>query len=115
MGGQRDFVERMRQLLPGRQLIVVSNREPYTHRRGNDGAVVVDRAVGGLVAALDPVMQELSGTWIAWGEGDADFAVTDPGGRVGVPPEAPRYALKRIALTRQEIAGFYYGYANQAL
>ncbi len=115
MGGQRDFVERMRQLLAGRQLIVVSNREPYTHRRGNDGALVVDRAVGGLVAALDPIMQELSGTWVAWGEGDADFAVTDPRGRVGVPPDAPRYALKRVALTRQEIADFYYGYANQAL
>ncbi|HYM91632.1 MAG TPA: bifunctional alpha,alpha-trehalose-phosphate synthase (UDP-forming)/trehalose-phosphatase [bacterium] len=115
MEGQRDFFERMRLILPGRQLIVVSNREPYSHRRGKGGALVVDRAVGGLVAALDPIMQELSGTWIAWGDGEADFEVTDPMGRVRVPPEAPRYALKRIPLTRPEIEGFYYGYANQAL
>ncbi len=115
MGGQRDFFERMRQILPGRQLIVVSNREPYSHRRGKGGALAVDRAVGGLVAALDPVMQELSGTWIAWGDGEADFEVTDSMGRVRVPPEAPRYTLKRIPLTRPEIEGFYYGYANQAL
>src|SRR2546426_941765 len=113
MGGRRDVFQRMRQILPRRQLIVVSNREPYSHRRGKGGALVADRAVSGLVAALDPVMQELSGTWIAWGDGEADFDVADPMGRVRVPPEAPRYTLKRIALTRPEIEGFYYGYANQ--
>ena len=110
----RDVLERMQQTLPGRQLIIVSNREPYLHRRAANG-VKVDRPVGGLVAALDPVMQEVAGTWIAWGDGDADFDATDPEGRVGVPPDAPRYTLKRLRLTRAEVEGYYYGYANRAL
>jgi len=110
----RDVLQRMRQTLPGRQLIIVSNREPYVHKKGRTGPEVI-RPVGGLVAALDPVMQEAAGTWIAWGDGEADFDVTDSQGRVGVPPDAPRYTLKRIALTRAEIEGSYYGYANQAL
>lgn len=111
----RDALQRaQQQLLPGRQLIVVSNREPYIHRRGMAGHTI-DRPAGGLVAALDPVLQEASGTWIAWGSGDADFDVTDARGRIGVPPGAARYTLKRISLTRAEVEGFYYGYANQAL
>jgi trehalose 6-phosphate synthase/phosphatase len=110
----RDVLERMGQVLPGRQMIIVSNREPYIHRRGPTGPRV-SRPAGGLVAALDPVMQEASGTWIAWGDGDADFDVADADGRVGVPPDAPRYTLKRLPLTRAEVEGFYYGYANQAL
>ncbi len=101
-------------MLAGRQLIVVSNREPYVHRSARQGTVV-DQPVGGLVAALDPVMQAISGTWIAWGSGDRDFAVADDAGRVRVPPEAPRYTLKRVALPRAEVDGYYYGYANQAL
>lgn len=113
MAGQ-DVLARMRQWLPERQLVVVSNREPYLHRRGPSGPTV-DRPAGGLVAALDPVMQEAGGIWIAWGAGDADFDVTDAHGRVRVPPDSPRYTLRRIALTHPEVEAFYYGYANQAL
>jgi trehalose 6-phosphate synthase/phosphatase len=114
MSGRGILERAQQQVLPGRQLIIVSNREPYIHRRGANG-LKVDRPAGGLVAALDPVMQEASGTWIAWGDGDADYDVTDSHGRISVPPDTARYTLKRISLTRAEVEGFYYGYANQAL
>ncbi len=97
-----------------RQLIVVSNREPYAHQTSRQD-VVVERPVGGLVAALDPILQAVSGTWVAWGSGALDFTVTDDVGRVRVPPAAPRYTLKRVRLPRPEVDGYYYGYANQAL
>ncbi|MDR7421219.1 MAG: bifunctional alpha,alpha-trehalose-phosphate synthase (UDP-forming)/trehalose-phosphatase [Armatimonadota bacterium] len=97
-----------------RQFIVVSNREPYVHRHGPAG-VEVERPAGGLVAALDPVMQAVRGTWIAWGSGDADFEVADAAGRVMVPPGEARYVLRRLRLSRDEVDGFYNGYANQAL
>ena len=48
--------------------IVVSNRQPYSHEY-EDGEVSVDRPAGGLTAALDPVMQTVNGTWVAWGSG----------------------------------------------
>ncbi len=104
----------VRDLLATRDFVVVSNREPYVHRVGTLGPVV-ERPVGGLVSALDPVMRVTSGTWIAWGSGEADRDRADADGRVGVPPEAPRYTLRRVHLDRREVAGYYYGYANQAL
>ncbi len=104
----------LRILLGGRPLVVVSNREPYVHQHTDEG-IHVERPDGGLVAALDPVMQACGGTWIAWGSGNADFEVTDAEGRVRVPPGEDSYLLRRVRLTQAEIDGFYYGYANQAL
>ena len=104
----------LRDLLGPRRLVVVSNREPYVHERTGEG-ITVERPSGGLVAALDPVMQACGGTWVAWGSGNADFDVTDAKGRVRVPPGVHAYLLRRVRLTEAEIDGYYYGYANQAL
>lgn len=100
--------------LGSRRLVIVSNREPYEHRRGPHG-VEVERSTGGLVAALDPILQATGGVWVAWGSGDADFEVVDERGAVGVPPEAPRYTLRRLRLSKGEVERFYHGYANQSL
>ncbi|HEY6104005.1 MAG TPA: bifunctional alpha,alpha-trehalose-phosphate synthase (UDP-forming)/trehalose-phosphatase [bacterium] len=107
-------IDGLRQLLAGRPLVIVSNREPYVHER-RDEAIDIERPAGGLVAALDPVMQACGGTWIAWGSGTADFDVADPDGRVRVPPDRPSYLLRRVRLSPAEVEGYYYGYANQAL
>ncbi|MDR7587961.1 MAG: bifunctional alpha,alpha-trehalose-phosphate synthase (UDP-forming)/trehalose-phosphatase [Armatimonadota bacterium] len=104
----------LRQILGDRPLVVVSNREPYEHRHSARG-VMVHRPAGGLVAALDPVLRAVGGTWVAWGSGDADFDVADTSGCVAVPPDAPRYTLRRVALDPADVRAFYYGYANQAL
>jgi trehalose 6-phosphate synthase/phosphatase len=104
----------MADLLGQRQLIVVSNREPYVHRRGR-GGLEVESPPGGLVAALDPVMQAVRGVWIAWGSGDADFEVTDGRDCVAVPPGAAAYTLRRVRLSPKDVERFYHGYANQSL
>lgn len=96
-------------------LVVVSNRQPYRHQFDDDGSITVQRPVGGLTAGLDPVLQRLGGTWIAWGDGEADFQVTDRNDRVEVPPEDPSYTLQRVQLSEKELDEYYRGYANQAL
>jgi alpha,alpha-trehalose-phosphate synthase [UDP-forming] len=96
------------------KLIVVSNREPYVHTRRGD-AIRVSAPAGGLVTALDPVMRTCGGTWVAHGGGDADRAVVDAHDRVAVPPDRPRYSLRRVWLTEAEEQAYYYGFANQAL
>ena len=101
------------QLFPGRGLVLVSNREPYVHNK-RDGRIVVDKPAGGLTAALDPVMQGLGGTWVAWGSGDADREVS-PHGLAEVPPDDPRYRLRRVWLSPREVRGFYEGYSNRIL
>ncbi|MDA1106896.1 MAG: trehalose-6-phosphate synthase [Proteobacteria bacterium] len=97
-----------------RQLIVVSNREPYMHQ-WHDGKPHVIVPAGGLVTALDPVLQACGGVWIAHGAGDADRATADAAGRLTVPPDDARYTLKRVWLTRQEEQGYYYGFSNEGL
>ncbi|WP_224333464.1 alpha,alpha-trehalose-phosphate synthase (UDP-forming) [Haloprofundus halobius] len=95
-------------------LVLVSNRQPYRHRHEN-GEIVVDRPVGGLTAGLDPVMQQIDGTWIAWGDGDADAEVTDENDCVRVPPDDPGYTLRRVWLSDDAVDEYYYGYSNQVL
>ena len=106
--------ETVADLCEERELVVVSNREPYSHAREGD-EITVDRPAGGLTAALDPVMQAAEGTWVAWGDGDADREVVGPDDAVAVPPDDPSYDLRRVWLTDQQVEGYYRGYSNQVL
>ena len=106
--------DHVRTKLGGQPLVIVSNREPYMHRRnGREVEVIVP--AGGVVTALDPLMRACGGTWIAHGAGDADWDVADDRGRVRVPPEDPHYTLRRVALTAEEENGYYYGFSNEGL
>ncbi|MGH7482185.1 MAG: alpha,alpha-trehalose-phosphate synthase (UDP-forming) [Longimicrobiales bacterium] len=106
----------IREAFPEERFIVVSNREPYEHRWGEDvGEVQVRRPTGGLTSALDPVLQALGGVWIAWGSGEADAEVVDEHDRIAVPPEEPSYTLRRLWLDQHDIHRYYLGFANQFL
>jgi trehalose 6-phosphate synthase len=102
--------------LRGQEVIVVSNREPYIHVR-QDGVIAVRRPASGLVTALEPIMRACSGTWIAHGGGSADRDVVDAHDRLTVPPRPaqPAYQLRRVWLSDEEEAGYYYGFANEGL
>ncbi|MGA9393553.1 MAG: trehalose-6-phosphate synthase [Candidatus Sulfotelmatobacter sp.] len=100
--------------LDGGKLIVVSNREPYIHRREGKSLEVMVPA-SGLVSALEPVLYACDGTWIAHGSGDADSEVVDAHDRLRVPPDDPRYTLRRMWLSKEEEEGYYYGFANEGL
>lgn len=106
--------EHVRLKLNGKPLVVVSNREPYMHHRvGRDIQWIVP--AGGLVTALDPVMRAAGGTWVAHGAGDADWDTVDSKNRLRVPPDDPFYTLRRVAITKEEENGYYYGFANEGL
>lgn len=100
--------------LAGEQVLVVSNREPYIHVKGTEG-IEVQRPASGLVTAVEPVMKACSGTWIAHGGGSADRDVVDKEDHVFIPPENPKYTLRRIWLSKEEEKGYYYGFANEGL
>jgi len=106
--------EHVRTKLKERPLFIISNREPYMHfHRGRKIESIIP--AGGLVTALDPVLRSCGGTWIAHGAGDADWETVDENDRIRVPPEDPRYMLKRVALTKEEEDGYYYGFSNEGL
>ncbi|MGI9043334.1 MAG: alpha,alpha-trehalose-phosphate synthase (UDP-forming) [Gemmatimonadaceae bacterium] len=100
--------------LRGQQVIIVSNREPYIHVRQGE-QIRVQRPASGLVTAVEPIMRACSGTWIAHGSGSADKLVVDDHDRIAVPVDDPSYSLRRVWLTREEEAGYYYGFANEGL
>ena len=98
-----------------RPLVVVSNREPYLHHRDGNGAITVGATAGGVAVALDALMREKDGVWIACGDGAADRAVVDAEDRVRVPPDNPSYQLRRLWLDPPEYAAYYGGFANEGL
>ncbi len=108
------LVETVKNRLQGRELVIVSNREPYVHRF-HQGRVECIRPVGGLTAALDPIMKACGGVWIAHGSGDADRFIGVRPGLVRVPPDAPAYSLRRVWVSREQEDGFYYGFSNSGL
>ena len=91
-----------------------------------------------MTTALDPLMQECGGTWIAHGGGKGDWYAVDEQNKIMVPPDDPAnespclgergieavgparigrlpYALRLVWLTEQEEQGYYYGFSNEAL
>jgi trehalose-6-phosphate synthase len=100
--------------LAGMPLVVVSNREPYMHVL-RDGRPTLVRPASGLVTGLDPVLRACGGLWIAHGAGDADRRTADAGGCIPVPPDDPRYTLRRVWISKDEEQGYYYGFSNEGL
>jgi trehalose 6-phosphate synthase len=95
-------------------LIAVSNREPVSHEYAGKKIKTV-KSIGGLTIALEPIMKNLSGTWVAYGGGNADKAVSDEKGKINLPEGEESYTLKRIFLNKKDINDYYYGYANSVL
>jgi alpha,alpha-trehalose-phosphate synthase [UDP-forming]/trehalose-phosphatase len=105
------FIEKKLSL---KKLIIVSNREPYIHKKAGN-SIKVEKPAGGLTSALDEVLKTTGGIWVAWGSGNADRDAVDSRNCVRVPPNKPTYTLKRVWLTPDEVNNYYYGYANQML
>jgi len=101
-------------ILKNRMLIVVSNREPYMHiYEGRDIKCIIPAS--GMVTAMEPILKSCGGLWIASGTGDADKKVVDDQDKVKVPPEEPKYTLRRVWISKQEEEYFYYGFSNEGL
>ena len=104
----------LRAQMQGKKLLVVANREPYIHQR-NGNRIQVMRPASGLVTALEPILRQCGGLWVAHGSGTADRETANQNGEVAVPPQHPTYTLKRVWLTKEQEVGYYYGFSNEGL
>ncbi|MGV2901363.1 alpha,alpha-trehalose-phosphate synthase (UDP-forming), partial [Microbacterium sp. AGC62] len=86
--------------------VVVANRLPVDRVEGPDGEEVWRTSPGGLVAALEPMMRNVHGAWVGWA-GQADVELT--------PFEAGGIELVPVALSAEEIAEYYEGFANDTI
>ena len=96
------------------RLVLVSNRQPYVHEI-IDGKLQHASPSGGLITAIDPLMQECGGTWIAQSGGQADWQAVDEQNKVMVPPDDPSYTLRLVWLAEHDARGHYDGFSNAAL
>ena len=92
--------------LKDRPIFIVTHREPYIHRKYKNEIRHYEVA-SGAITALKAVMEACGGMWIAQGSGDADRETVDEQDKIAVPPDEPKYTLKRIWLKEQEEKGFY--------
>lgn len=106
--------EYAKDILGTRSIIVVSNREPFIHTK-NNGKINYYIPASGMVTAIEPLMNSCGGTWIAHGSGNADKLVVDSEDKIKVPPDDPKYTLKRLWLTEEEEKGYYLGFSNGGL
>ncbi len=103
--------ELIKSKLGDRLLVVVSNREPYVHVFDGD-EVKYYVPPGGLVTALEPIMEASGGYWVAQAAGEADNLVVNERNEIACPPDNPSFTLRRVFLSKEELTGFYYNFAN---
>ena len=96
----------------GEGAIVLANREPVTTARAPDGRITIRRASGGVVTALEPILQACRGVWVACGSGRPDESID---GRTLADLPSPGYRVRRVGLADHERRGHYDGFSNQAL
>ena len=104
----------VKDILKDRTIFMVSNREPYIHTKSGRN-INYHIPASGMVTAIEPIMQACGGMWIAQGSGDADRLTVDKDDKLKVPPDEPKYTLKRVWLTEKEEAGYYFGFSNNGL
>ena len=95
-------------------VVVLANRQPFSHDWMPGQGIVVSRSSGGLVTALEPVMRACSGVWVAHGSGNGGRGRRRSVIDVRVPPATGVPAAPRLA-EGQEEQGYYYGFANEGL
>jgi len=104
----------METILQNKKMVVVSNREPYMHVHDGKNIKCLVPA-SGLITAMEPILKACGGLWIASGTGDADKETVDKNDTLQVPPENPKYTLKRLWQTKKEEEHFYFGFSNEGL
>lgn len=101
--------------LKNQQIFLVYKGEPFSHHKAKNGGVYYTSQVGGVPTALEPMMEACGGMWIGHGNADADKETVDKDDKIQVPPDNPKYTLKRVWLTEKETSGHDKGYSAQGL
>jgi trehalose 6-phosphate synthase len=95
-------------------LVVVSNRLPFTLERGEGGGWRVEPGSGGLVTALRPVLQNRGGRWIGW-SGATEEELPDAREALAGSRERFGYQLEPVVLSAEERDRFYLGFSNEVI
>ena len=87
-------------------LVIVSNRLPYSAAPDPSQLRELDSSPGGLIAAMRPVMDSHPGAWVGW---SGSASPTSPRYTVGTVEYSP------VALGEEDIKAHYEGFSNQTI
>jgi len=90
-------------------LIVVSNRLPFKASR-RAGALQFERSPGGLVSALDPVLQQRGGVWVGW-----SGVTHEEGGETLKLPYSEKVKYRAVPLSSHDISQYYAAFSNRTI
>lgn len=97
---------------PATSLVIVSNRLPVEGSRDQDGTWHWKRSPGGLVTALEPVVEASHGVWIgSLGLADEEMEPFETSGETWGKP----LTVVPVPLSEDEIEGYYEGFSNASL
>ncbi len=94
-----------------RPLVVVSNRLPFRAERDASGLSLM-RSTGGLVAALEPALEQRGGVWVGWPGATREEAEAAGG---MVLPHTTRIRYHPVPLSAADVAQYYGGFSNSTL
>ena len=100
-----DLQKLVREKMGDYLFVVVSNRQPYAHVF-NRRSIQCQRGIGGVISALDPVMQACQGLWVALSDGDADQKVSAADGKIKVLLHLLSPARRPVQITN-DLASFW--------
>ncbi len=95
----------------GKRLLIVSNRLPVVIEENNN-TWRIQSGTGGLVTALNPVMEENRGIWIGWPGAPKSECVEKLLEKFN--SDIP-YDLKPVWLAQDEIDQYYHGFSNESI
>lgn len=95
------------------RLVIVSNRLPIVVESTDTGPQIRSSS-GGLVSALEPILQQRGGLWIGWpgAVNSDDQAVRDLLGEHG---RRMGFGLQSVQMSHEEEEGFYQGFCNEII
>ena len=97
-------------------LVVVANRLPVERQRDQDGTWQWKPSAGGLVTALEPIVERSGGVWIGWPgvARDPDEEPMQPFEVAGATEGKP-LRIVPVELSEDEVERYYEGFSNATL
>lgn len=96
----------MKDITGGRELVMVSNRLPVDSVEAEDGSKKWRTSPGGLVTAVEPIVEQLGCVWVGW-EGSTNESTE--------PFDVGNMRLQPVELSDTEVQFYYEGFSNATL
>jgi len=99
-------------------LIIVSNRLPYTQETDSKGTITWQKSAGGLVSALDPIARKMNTTWIGWTGNYQQAPYKDEHWHIHKIENRVKkntYKIVSVPMSKQDVEMYYNQFSNNTL